>query len=232
LPLPFPADPVLDLTFARIARQRRSAVDFDGSTYIGRGTFFAMLECLLVRRDAPPWNAFASPIRVHPALMVHRVHGLEPGLYMFVRDPAALSSLRHAMRPELLWRKIGTDALPLYLLLPYDLRDIAKSICCDQDIGADSCFALGMLATFAPALDEPWLYPQLFWECGMLGQVLYLEAEAAGVRSTGIGCFFDDEMHALLGIHDHSWQSLYHFTLGGAVDDPRLTTLPPYDFQR
>ena len=52
----------------------------------------------------------------------------------------------------------------------------------------------------------------------MLGQVLYLEAEAAGVRSTGIGCFFDDEMHALLGIHDYSWQSLYHFTVGGAID--------------
>jgi hypothetical protein len=31
------------------------------------------------------------------------------------------------------------------------------------------------------------------------------------VRSTGIGCFFDDEMHALLGIDDYSWQSLYHY---------------------
>ena len=65
----------------------------------------------------------------------------------------------------------------------------------------------------------------------MLGHVLYLEAEAAGVRATGIGCFFDDEMHALLGISDYSWQSLYHFTVGGPVDDPRLSTLPPYEFQ-
>ena len=63
----------------------------------------------------------------------------------------------------------------------------------------------------------------------MLGHVLYLEAEAAGIRATGIGCFFDDEMHALLGIEHHSWQSLYHFTVGSAVDDPRLSTLPPYD---
>jgi hypothetical protein len=65
----------------------------------------------------------------------------------------------------------------------------------------------------------------------MLGQVLYLEAEAAGVRATGVGCFFDDEMHALLGIGDLRWQSLYHFTMGGAVDDPRLSTMPPYQFQ-
>jgi hypothetical protein len=55
-----------------------------------------------------------------------------------------------------------------------------------------------------------------------------LEAEAAGVRGTGIGCFFDDEMHGLLGIEDHAFQDLYHFTVGGPVEDPRLTTLPPY----
>ncbi|MFM0015969.1 nitroreductase, partial [Paraburkholderia sediminicola] len=64
-----------------------------------------------------------------------------------------------------------------------------------------------------------------------LGQALYLEAEAAGVRATGIGCFFDDEMHALLGVEDHTWQSLYHFTVGRAVDDQRLSTCPPYEVQ-
>ena len=229
--LPRPAAPTLDLSFAEIARQRRSAVEFDATTRIPAVAFFAMLECLMVRRDTPPWNALQDSVLVHPALMVHRVEGQEPGLYMFLRDPAALPSLRQSMRSEWLWQKIGPDHLPLYLLLPYDLRDVAKSICCHQDIGADSCFALGMLAKFEVALHEPWRYRQLFWECGMLGQVLYLEAEAAGVRSTGIGCFFDDEMHALLGINDYSWQSLYHFTMGGAIDDARLSTLPPYAFQ-
>ena len=52
------------------------------------------------------------------------------------------------------------------------------------------------------------------------------------MRATGIGCFFDDEMHDLLGISDHAWQSLYHFTAGGPVDDPRLSTLPPYEYLR
>ena len=72
------------------------------------------------------------------------------------------------------------------------------------------------------------MYPRLFWETGLIGQVLYLEAEAAGIRSTGIGCFFDDSVHEVLGIRDHSWQSLYHFAVGGPVDDPRLKTLAPY----
>ena len=150
---------------------------------------------------------------------------------MFVRNPGALPDLKRSLRPEWLWQKTGPDHLPLYLLLPYDLRATAKLICCHQDIGADSCFALGMIAGFGIALKQPWRYRHLFWECGILGQALYLEAEAAGVRATGIGCFFDDEMLALLGADDHSWQSLYHFTVGGAVDDPRLSAFPPYEVQ-
>jgi hypothetical protein len=63
----------------------------------------------------------------------------------------------------------------------------------------------------------------------MIGQVLYLEAEAHGFRGTGIGCFFDDALHALAGLADSAWQSLYHFTVGRPVEDPRLTTLPPYE---
>jgi SagB-type dehydrogenase family enzyme len=225
------SNPVVNLSFAQIARQRRSAVDFDGVTSISAAAFFRMLECLMPRTDTPPWNGLASSALVHPALMVHRVDGLEPGLYVFLRDPAALPGMRGSMRPEWLWQKAGPDHLPLFLLMPYDLRDAARLICCHQDIAADSCFALGMLARFDVAMQEAWRYRDLFWECGMLGQVLYLEAEAAGIRATGIGCFFDDEMHKLLGIRDHSWQSLYHFTMGGPMDDPRLSTLPPYEFQ-
>ena len=62
----------------------------------------------------------------------------------------------------------------------------------------------------------------------MVGQVLYLEAEAAGVRSTGIGCYFDDDMHRILGLQDRAYQDLYHFTVGGPIEDTRLTTLPSY----
>ncbi len=223
-------NPAVNLSFAQIARRRRSAINFDGATQMPAESFFSMLASLIVRRDLPPWNSLtASPARVHPALLVHRVAGLKQGLYMFLRDPAALPGMRRSMRAEWLWEKTGPDHLPLYLLLLYDLRDTARLICCHQNIAADSYFALGMIAQFPDALQEPWSYRHLFWECGMLGQALYLEAEAAGIRATGIGCFFDDEIHALLGIEDHSWQSLYHFTVGSPVDDPRLSTLPPYD---
>jgi len=35
-----------------------------------------------------------------------------------------------------------------------------------------------------------------------------------------------------LGLRGQAWQSLYHFTTGGPVDDARLTTLPPYQVPR
>jgi hypothetical protein len=32
----------------------------------------------------------------------------------------------------------------------------------------------------------------------------------------------------VFGLKDLAFQSLYHFMVGGAVEDPRLTTLAPY----
>jgi hypothetical protein len=57
---------------------------------------------------------------------------------------------------------------------------------------------------------------------------LYLEAEAAGVCGTGIGCYFDDVCHGLLGLTGDAWQDLYHFAVAGPVEDQRLRTLAPY----
>jgi hypothetical protein len=63
-----------------------------------------------------------------------------------------------------------------------------------QEIASHGCFSLGMIARFEPVLHEKgeWMYPRLFWETGILGQVLYLEAHAVGISATGIGCYFDD----------------------------------------
>jgi len=223
--------PGSDLTHAAIARQRRSAVDFDGVTAIGADAFYAMLEPLVPRAGVPPWNAWPYPPRVHLALFVHRVVGLEPGLYCLARDADATGRLRSVMSAEWSWQKAGPADLALYLLTEGDARGVARTVSCHQDIAADSCYALAMLADFTVA--GPWRYRELHWECGMIGQVLYLEAEAAGIRATGIGCFFDDALHRALGLsRDGAWQTLYHFTAGGAVDDPRLTTLPPYGSPR
>jgi hypothetical protein len=91
-----------------------------------------------------------------------------------------------------------------------------------------------MIAEFEPRLREcgSWFYKRLHWEAGAIGQVLYLEAEAAGIRSTGIGCYFDDPVHDVFGLRGPQYQSMYHFTMGGPVEDSRLTTLSAYGADR
>ncbi len=209
----------------------------DGRTAIERDAFYRILARTLPGPDRFPFAMLAQqplpwPPRVHLAIFVQRVTGLAPGLYCLARDPAQVDALTAALNPEFTWETPSEcpAALPLYRLANGDVREIARRISCGQDIAADGCFSLGMLAEFERPLNEQgaWIYPRLFWECGMIGQALYLEAEAAGVRGTGIGCFFDDGMHSVLGLRDRQYQDLYHFTVGGSVDDPRLTTLPAY----
>lgn len=222
----------------QIIRQRRSAVAFDARTSISVETFFSMMQRVMPQVERPlldrpvPWDAWPYDPVIHLLIFVHRVVGLTPGIYVLMRDERKLSFVQQTMNSELSWTIAPgcPDGLPLYWLLEGDARRLAVQVSCHQDIAGDSAFSLGMVAEFEAALRSrgAWWYPRLFWEAGLLGQVLYLEAEAAGVRATGIGCFFDDPVHEIVGIQNLAMQSLYHFTIGGPVEDRRLQTLPPY----
>jgi hypothetical protein len=220
------------ISAGQIIRQRRSLVACDGKTSIPAERFYRMLSRVMpAPGDAIPW----SPA-IHFGLFVHRVAGIDPGLYALARDPAKLEKLKAAMHPHFAWEAPpGCPAdLPLYLLERGDPRQLATQVSCGQEIAGEGAFSLGMIAEYQASLAEhgPSFYRRLYWEAGAIGQVLYLEAEAAGVRSTGIGCFFDDPVHRVFGFRDLGFQSLYHFTVGGYVDDPRLTTLAPYKRDR
>ena len=224
-------------TAERVILGRRSAVSMDASTAISAATFFRMLGRLVPTRGERqmPWDAIPWRPRIHLGLFVHRVNGLAPGLYALARDAAKLDALREIMRPDFLWQRPPScpRGLSLYLLEEGDCRALAASVSCGQDIAGDGAFSLGMIADYLDSLlvHGAAFYRNLFWEAGLVGQVLYLEAEEAGIRSTGIGCYFDDPVHEVFGIKSRDWQSLYHFTVGGHVEDVRLTTLPPYAWQ-
>ncbi len=218
--------------------QRRSLQACDGRTSITVASFYRMLARLMPCVDLPvsqrpmPWDAVAWEPTIHLGLFVHRVDDVVPGMYLLVRDPTKMDSLKRAMHPRFDWSTPpGCPAnLPLRLLEAGDAGRLATQLSCHQDIAGDGAFSVAMIAEYQQTLftHGAWFYRRLFWEAGLIGQVLYLEAEAAGVRATGIGCFFDDPVHRVFGIEDLAFQSLYHFTVGGAVEDLRLTTLAPY----
>lgn len=221
------------LSARQIVRQRRSAVAMDGRTGITRDAFYQILLKVMPGRDQVPFSTLPWRPRIHLALFVHRVEGLEPGIYFLNRNGRDLSGLEEQLNPDYTWTrpKACPQSLDLWCLLLGDARPLARTISCHQDIAADGCFAVAMLAEYRQSLVEygPWFYKRLHWEAGLIGQVLYLEAEATGIRSTGIGCFFDDATHEALGISDDRLQDLYHFTVGGAVEDTRLETHPAYE---
>jgi SagB-type dehydrogenase family enzyme len=223
---------------AQIILQRRSLQACDGRTSITVASFYRMLARLMPCVELPvsqrpmPWDGVAWEATIHLGLFVHRVEDVVPGLYLLIRDPNKMDSLKRAMHPRFDWSTPPgcPPDLPLRMLEAGDARRLATQLSCHQDIAGDGAFSLAMIAEYQETLftHGAWFYRRLFWEAGLIGQVLYLEAEAAGIRATGIGCFFDDPVHRVFGIEDFAFQSLYHFTVGGAVEDLRLTTLAPY----
>ncbi len=227
----------------QIIRQRRSAQRFNPRCSLAKADFYRLLDAVLPRPQMP-WSAQEGPPRIHLLLFVLRVDGLPGGLYLLPRTPQAAAELPALMsagevpsepRPVAAFDPDCPAHLGLIQLaeigLP-TLQRLARTVSCHQDIAATSAFSLGMLADFeaapGPEDDDGHGYRQLLREAGLLGQALYLEAEAAGVRGTGIGCFFDDAVHQTFGLSGERYQSVYHFTVGTPVVDDRIETGPPY----
>ncbi len=214
-----------------LIRKRRSAQAFDGTAdELPFDHFVRLLDCLLPRPQTTPFDCLPWPPRVHLVFFVHRVSGLKPGLYAMPRSMAGEELLRQHLRKEFDWHPVPESGLPLYQLALADSRNLSRTLACHQPIASESAFSVAMLGEFESVVTQaPWQYRQLFWEAGMIGQVLYLEAEAASVRGTGIGCYFDDAVGELLAMDGLALQDFYHFTVGVPRVDQRILTKPPYE---
>jgi len=222
-------DPVeVEMDAAAIIRQRRSGVAYDRQGSISAKRFLAILDKTFSRPRCAPFDSGLGEPTIHLLLFAHRVDGLERGLYFFIRNARDLHELQAGCARDLLWEQLEAD-FPLYLLIRGDLSRQATMVSCHQEIAGECAFSLAMIGKFRETVERnPYRYRHLHWEAGMIGQVLYLEAEAHGQRGTGIGCFFDDPVCGLVGLRDNRFQSIYHFAVGTPVEDARLTTLPPY----
>jgi SagB-type dehydrogenase family enzyme len=229
---PYSAAETPALSGAQVIRKRRSGLDFDAKkSPMRRENFLAILDRTIPRSRCAPFDVEFCEPAVHLVLFVHRVAGLEQGLYFFVRNESDFEEIRRRCGQKWLWKKVsgGSGTLSLYLLEMGDFRSVARDSSCEQDIASDGSFGAAMIARFRDTIErEPYRYRHLHWEAGMIGQVLYLGAEAASLRGTGMGCFFDDVVHELLGFSGTAFQDLYHFGAGFPAEDPRIATLPPY----
>jgi len=185
-------------SFGDVVRTRRSALDFRGGEEF---MSLAQLSTLLSSTAKPFFADFAARRFVQLYLYVHRVNGLEPGVYRYWPEHAQLEAM-----------KLG------------DQRLVAAALSLGQDLAGNSCVTFSMIGDFEKATqiygDRGYLY--VHFEAGAIGQRLYLAAEALGLRATGIGAFLDDEVHRYLSLTPDQGQVVYHFAVGYPVPDPRL----------
>lgn len=132
---------------------------------------------------------------------VHRVAGMLPGVYRFWPERAELEQIR-----------IG------------DQRVAAAGLSLGQELAGNACVAFSMVGDLdrAAGLHGDRGYRYVHFEAGAIGHRLYLAAEAFGLAATGIGAFYDDEVHRYLNLMPAQGQVVYHFAIGYPVRDQRL----------
>jgi SagB-type dehydrogenase family enzyme len=185
-------------SFGEVVRTRRSALDFRGGD---ESMSVAQLATLLAGTGKPLFADFATQRFVQLYLYVHRVEGLAPGAYRYWPEHEELENIK-----------------------PGDQRLVAAALSLGQDLAGNACVAFSMIGDFESATrifgDRGYRY--VHFEAGAIGQRMYLAAEARGLRATGIGAFFDEEVHKYLGLAPEQGQVVYHFAVGHPVLDPRL----------
>lgn len=184
--------------FGEVARKRRSALDFQGGT---ASMSLAQLSAILAAAAQPFFADFAGTRFIQLYLYAHRVDGLHPGVYRYWPEHAQLEQIRSG-----------------------DQRIAAAGLSLGQDLAGNACVAFSMIADIDRAArfhgDRGYRY--VHFEAGAIGQRLYLAAEALGLGATGIGAFFDDEVHCYFDLAAEQGQVVYHFAIGYPVPDLRL----------
>ena len=178
-----------------IIKNRRSALGFVPK-YISKEDFFDILDKTLPR-NMPPFDTRAFLGHINFVIFANRIDGMESGIYFFDRQKNSLELIEKG-----------------------DFSSAAKFINCTQDLGKDSAFSISMVID-KKYIKKDWQYKFAMFEAGMIGQVLYLEAEAKNMRGCGIGCFFDDLVSSeILG--NENFLTFYGFSVGIPLIDERI----------
>jgi SagB-type dehydrogenase family enzyme len=194
--LPPPA--VSSFPFGDVARTRRSALDFMGGM---QAMSLSQISAILAVTRRPFLVDFAATRFIQLYMYIHRVDGLERGVYRFWSECAELERIKSG-----------------------DQRLAAAGLSLGQDLAGNACVTFSMIGDFDRAARAHGNrgYRYVHFEAGAIGQRLYLAAEALGLGATGIGAFYDNEVHRYLNLTPEHGQVVYHFAIGYPVIDARL----------
>ena len=186
-------------SFGEVVRMRRSALDFLGGK---QSMSLAELSAILAHAAQPLSADFAGTRFIQLYLYAHRAHGLQPGVYRLWPERAELEQVKSG-----------------------DQRVAAAALSLGQDLAGNACVTFSMIGDLdrAAGIYGDRGYRNVHFEAGAIGHRLYLAAEALGLGATGIGAFYDDEVHRHLNLMPKQGQVVYHFAIGYPVPDPRVS---------
>jgi SagB-type dehydrogenase family enzyme len=160
------------------------------------------LSAILEAATQPLLADFAATRFIQLYLYAHRVDGLEPGVYRLWPERAELEQIKSG-----------------------DQRVAAAGLSLGQDLAGNACVAFSMIGDLDRATrahgDRGYRY--VHFEAGAIGHRLYLAAEALRLGATGIGAFYDEEVHRYLNLTPEQGRVVYHFAIGYPVPDFRLS---------
>ena len=200
--------PPRDAPLGTIVRKRRSALDFDARTPpMSRDELEQLLD-FATRDWRADWRGnFSGETTLAQCgadfvalyLYVHRVHDCEPGVYRWDRANRKLEQLHRG-----------------------DVQRVAAFLSLEQALAGNSCFTVSMIADLGEAarVFGNRGYRYVFFEAGAIGQRFYVGAEALGWNATGIGAFYDDDVHRYLGFLEEGADSV-----GASVREAENTSL-------
>jgi len=179
--------PSRDAPLGFTVRKRRSALDFDARTPPMERDELKQLLDFATRDWLADWRGnFGSGTTgvekgadlVALYLYVHRVRECEPGVYLWDHINRKLEQLHRG-----------------------NVQRVAAFLSLEQSLAGNSCFAVSMIADLdqAARIFGNRGYRYAHFEAGAIGQRLYAGAEALGWNATGIGAFYDDDVHRYLG---------------------------------
>jgi SagB-type dehydrogenase family enzyme len=184
-------------TFGEVARRRRSALDFQGGM---QSMSLMQLSAILAVASRPFSADFAGTPFIQLYLYAHRVEGLKPGVYRHWPESTDLEQIKNG-----------------------DQRVVAAGLSLGQELAGNACVAFSMVGDLERAVhahgDRGYRY--VHFEAGAIGHRLYLAAEALGLGATGVGAFYDEEVHRYLKLPPQQ-QVVYHFAIGYSVPDVRV----------
>src|ERR1700722_5708379 len=176
--------------------KRRSALDFDARTPPMSREELQQLLDFATRDWRADWRGnFASELAQRGSgtdfvtlyLYVHRVRDCEPGIYRWNRAIRKLEQLHRG-----------------------DVQRVAAFLSLEQTLAGNSCFSVSMIADLGEAAHVFGNrgYRYVYFEAGAIGQRFYVGAEALGWNATGIGAFYDDDVHRYLGFLEEGADSV------------------------